>query len=94
MTAGFESGCFVHCAEPVKVFIVVVWYAGSVFVYAAAENGVCEWIAAGGDIECPVDKLVGALCCFDGVEHNRKIAAGRIFIPTGISMPLAVNRCC
>ena len=72
--------CFVvFLQQKLDIFVVIVRYGISVFVGRTAENGVCQRVSACLYFPGTVNKGVGALCGDDGVNHNRKITACRVF---------------
>ncbi len=52
-------------------------------VDGAPENRVGQLVAVCFNLPASVNKRVGMLCRVDGVQHNRKVAAGRIFHACG-----------
>ena len=72
--------CFVvFLQQKLNVLVVIVRHGVAVLVGRTAENGVRQRISACLYLPGTVNKGVGALCGNDGVDHNRKITAGRVF---------------
>ena len=75
----YEMSLVVFLQQKLDIFVVIVRYGISVFVGRTAENGVCQRVSACLYFPGTVNKGVGALCGDDGVNHNGKVTAGRVF---------------
>ena len=78
----FKISLAVNLMEKKQVFIMVVWKAASVFVYASAKDRMRKRISLCLYFLLAVDEMVAALGCFDGIKHNRKVTAGWVFHTT------------
>ena len=78
----FKISLAVNLMEKKQVFVMVVWKAASVFVYASAKDRMRKRISLCLYFLLAVDEMVAALGCFDGIKHNRKVTAGWVFHTT------------
>ena len=81
---------FVFSLAIFQIPSAIVGKVHPIAVLAAPEDPVCQGIAVGGDLMSPEDKALGLL---RGIDGARSPLVG-FFIPTGMSIPLAVSRCC
>ena len=69
--------------EETKIFVMIVWNCFPVFIYSTAENCVSQFVACGFYFPASVDKPMSTLSRYNGIEHNCKVATGRVFHTCG-----------
>ena len=73
-----EIHFLVHLAESDQIFIVVILCGVAVLADRTAKHNVCERVAGCLDFIAAVYEVVWVLCGIDGIEHDGKVAAGRV----------------
>lgn len=74
----YKVHLFVHFAKAHQIFVMIILYGIAVFVDGAAKHHMSQRVAAGFHFITPVYKVVRMLRSINGIEHNRKITAGRV----------------
>ena len=75
----FQIALGVHVAEEPEIFIVIIGLALTMLVDGSAQNRMGVGIAVRMHFPAPENEGVPVLSCHDGIQHNRKIAAGGVF---------------
>ena len=68
-------------SQTAKILIMIIWDSLPVFIYAASQDRVGEFVSRSFHVKSPVNKVVRMLGCGHGVQHNGKIAAGGVLHP-------------
>ena len=91
----------VHLAETDQIFVVVILCGVTVLADRTAKHNVCERVAGCLDFIAAVYEVVWVLCGIDGIEHDGKVAAGRVLHADrdihsagGKAVLLVFNRAC
>ena len=61
-----------------EILIMIIWNRDAALIDGTAQDNMSQIVSGGLDVPSPVDKGMTVLCGVDGVQHNGKIAAGRI----------------
>ena len=91
-----EIHFLVHLAESDQVFIVKPILCGvAVLADRTAKRNVCERLPGCLDFIAAVYEVVWVLCGIDGIEHDGKVAAGRVLhAGSHIKTAHGKRRCC
>ena len=58
---------------------MIVGQDGSAFIDGSAQDCVGQGVTGGVYVPSAVDKRMGMLCCYNGVQHDAHMSAGGIF---------------
>ena len=97
----FKVFLLIFLPEKTKILVMIVRDCLPMFIYGTAENCMSQFITCCFYFPASVDKTMSALSCYNGIEHDCKIAAGWIFhtcrnfhAADGKTMLLVFHRTC
>ena len=75
----FKVFLLIFLPEKTKILVMIVRDCLPMFIYGTAENCMSQFITCCFYFPASVDKTMSTLSCYNGIEHNCKIAAGWYF---------------